>query len=48
MSGRINLNLKQIFLAKHKAITCVALEVLVEDERKPVSAFDEFSEEEEN
>lgn len=48
LEGRINLNLKQIFLAKHKAITCVALEVLVEDERKPISAFDEFSEEEEN
>ena len=47
LEGRINLNLKQIFMAKHKAITCVALEVLVEEERKPVSAFDEFSEEEE-
>ena len=48
MSGLIQLELKQIFMAKHKAITCVGLEVLVMEERKPVSAFDDFSEEEEN
>ena len=47
LEGRICLNLKQIFMAKHKAITCVATEVLVTEERKPVSNFDEFSDEEE-
>ena len=47
LEGRIVLQLKQIFMAKHKAITCVVREVLVEKEHKPVSAFDEFSEEEE-
>ena len=48
MEGRICLELKQIFMAKHKAITCIAKEVLIKNERKPVSAFDEFSEEEES
>ena len=48
LEGRICLELKQIFMAKHKAITCVVKEVLVKEERKPVSAFDEFSEEEED
>ena len=47
MEGRICLELKQIFMAKHKAITCIAKEVLVKNERKPVSAFDEFEEEDE-
>ena len=48
LEGRICLELKQIFMAKHKAITCVVNEVLVSEERKPVSAFDEFSEEEDS
>lgn len=43
LSGRIGLYLKQIFMAKHKAITCVVTEVLVTEQRKPVSIFDEFS-----
>ena len=47
LSGRICLRLKQIFMAKHKAITCVVTEVLVTEERKPVSNFDEFSDDEE-
>ena len=48
MEGLISLELKQIFMAKHKAITCIANEVLIKNERKPVSAFDEFAEEEES
>ena len=48
MEGDIHLELKQIFMAKHKAITCIAREVLVRAERKPISAFKEFPEEEEN
>ena len=44
--GNIHLELKQIFMAKHKAITCIAHEGLVMVETKPVSAFDEFEEEE--
>ena len=46
LSGLIGLRLKQIFMAKHKAITCVVDEVLVTEERKPVSIFDEFSDDE--
>ena len=46
LSGFIGLKLKQIFMAKHKAITCVVTEVLVTEERKPVSIFDEFSDDE--
>ena len=48
LEGQIVLELKQIFMAKHKAITCIANEVLIKNERKPVSAFDEFSEEEDS
>ena len=48
LEGHIHLELKQIFMAKHKAITCIAKEVLIVTERKPISAFDEFPEEEEN
>ena len=48
LEGDIHLELKQIFMAKHKAITCIAKEVLVKNERKPVSAFDEFPEEKKN
>ena len=44
--GNIHLELKQIFMAKHKAITCIAHEVLVTVKTKPVSAFEEFEEEE--
>ena len=46
LSGYIGLYLKQIFLAKHKAITCRVTEVLVTEQRKPVSIFDEFSDDE--
>ena len=48
MEGHIHLELKQIFMGKHKAITCIAREVLVVSERKPISAFEEFPEEEED
>ena len=46
LSGFVGLRLKQIFMAKHKAITCVVDEVLVTEERKPTSIFDEFSDDE--
>ena len=48
LEGEIALELKQLFMAKHKAITCIASEVLVMNERKRASAFERFLEEQEN
>ena len=46
MEGDVVVNLKQIFLGKKKSITCVVDEVLVRKETKPVSAFDDLSDDE--
>ena len=46
LNGIVVVNVKQLFCANIKALTCVVQEVLIKEEIHPQSAFDEYEDEE--